>query len=222
MTELVVFDLDGTLIDSRRDLADSANLLVGECGGRRLDEAAIVGMVGEGVQVLVERALAAAGVAVVPPGAVARFSEIYGARLLRETRPYPGVPEMLDRAARVAPLAVLTNKPRAASRAILEGLGLGRFFRDIYGGDGPCPRKPDARGLWQLIENAGASRSASLLVGDSPIDVETGRAAGVPVCLARYGFGFARVTASMLAGVRLSVDSPLDLVPLLDRAGGKA
>jgi phosphoglycolate phosphatase len=218
MFELVVFDLDGTLIDSRRDLADSANALIAEYGGLGpLDEAAIVGMVGEGVQLLVQRALAAAGLPDVPSDVAAeRFMALYGERLLRETRPYPGVRETLALAAERVPLALLSNKPRAESRAIVEGLDLAGFFIDVYGGDAPYPRKPDPSGLWALSSRAGASPASTLLVGDSPIDLDTARAAGVPVCLARYGFGFAKITPSMLTGEERFIDRPEDLIPILD------
>jgi phosphoglycolate phosphatase len=213
---LVVFDLDGTLVDSRRDLADAANALIEEHGGRRLDQAAVVEMVGEGVELLVDRIMAAGGVQAVPPGAVGRFMEIYQDRMLVYTRLYPGIRETVERAARVARLAVLSNKPRAASREILEGLGIAPFFAEVYGGDGPCPRKPDPRGLWQLGGLAGASPAETLLVGDSPIDVATARAAGTPIALARYGFGYARVTAAMLTGGEWFLDRPEEVLDVIE------
>jgi phosphoglycolate phosphatase len=222
MIGLVVFDLDGTLIDSRRDLADAANVLIREHGGHPLDESTIVGMVGEGVDLLVSCALAAGGVPAVPPGAVARFMEIYGGRMLVHTRPYPGIPEALEAASRLAPLAVLSNKPRAASREILEGLGIARFFREVYGGDAPFPRKPDSRGLCHLAEVAGRTPAETLLVGDSPIDLQTARAAGTPIALARYGFGYARVTPAMLTGEELFIDRPGEVPRLIEGLRGRA
>jgi len=122
---LIVFDLDGTLVDSRRDLAESANALLAEYGCPALDEHAIGRMVGDGAATLVARALAAAGC---PPAteALPRFLAIYNGRLLRCTRAYPGVPELLEHLAARAALAVLTNKPLAATRQILEGLDLAR------------------------------------------------------------------------------------------------
>jgi phosphoglycolate phosphatase len=217
---LVVFDLDGTLVDSRRDLADAANALLEENGGRRLDQAAVVEMVGEGVDLLVGRIMAAGGVQTIPPDAVARFMEIYQGRMLVYTRLYPGIRETVERAARVTRLAVLSNKPRAASREILEGLGIARFFAEVYGGDGPCPRKPDPRGLWQLGGLAGAAPAETLLVGDSPIDLATARAAGTPIAVARYGFGYARVTAAMLTGRERFLDRPEEVLDVIERRTG--
>jgi phosphoglycolate phosphatase len=217
---VVVFDLDGTLVDSRRDLADSANQLIDEHGGRPLDQPAIVSMVGEGVELLVRRAMAAAGIAPVPPGAVARFTQIYGGRLLAHTRPYAGVPEALAAARPLARLAVLSNKPRAASRQILEGLGLAGLFDEVCGGDEAFPRKPDPAGLLGIVERLGASAGSALLVGDSPIDLRTARAAGTRVCLARYGFGFARIAADLLDGREHVIDDPRELIPLLRAANG--
>jgi len=111
---------------------------------------------------------------------------------------------------------VLTNKPRAATDAILEGLGLARFFGAcVVGGDGPFPRKPDAAGLVHLMSEAGAAPSETLLVGDSPVDLRTARAAGVPVCLARYGFGYLGFGVEKLAPVDWAIDQPADLLRVL-------
>lgn len=218
---LVVFDLDGTLVDSRRDLADAANALIGEHGGRRLDQAAVADMVGEGVELLVGRIMAAGGIETIPPGAVGRFMEIYHDRMLVNTRLYPGIRETVELAALVTRVAVLSNKPRAASREILEGLGIARFFTDVYGGDGPFPRKPDPRGLWQLGGLAGAAPDETLLVGDSPIDLATARAAGTRIALARYGFGYARVTPAMLTGAELFLDRPGQVLELIEKRTGE-
>jgi phosphoglycolate phosphatase len=185
---LVVFDLDGTLVDSWRDLASSANALLEGCGARPLPAREVAAMVGDGAATLVERVCRAAGVEP-PPDALARFLAIYDGHLLDSTRPYPGVPELLARLAARGPLAVLTNKPAAATRKILEGTGLARFFRTVVAGDGPLPRKPDPAGLRHLMAEAGAAPATTLLVGDAGVDVETARRAGTPFCLARYGFG---------------------------------
>jgi phosphoglycolate phosphatase len=188
---LIAFDLDGTLIDSCRDLADSANELVAELGGRPLAEAAIEGMVGGGAALLVQRALDAAGLDH-PPAAVARFLEIYDERLLNHTRLYDGIADVLHDAQRRARLAVLTNKPRAPSERILEALGIRVLFSDVVGGDGPYGRKPDPAGLTALMAAAGAPPERTLLVGDSFVDFETARQASVRCCLVSYGFGYRR------------------------------
>ncbi len=124
---LIVFDLDGTLVDSRKDIADAANLLLESCDAAPLPEDTIGRMVGDGAATLVARAFVAAGQAP-PPDALARFLYLYGRRLLAHTRPYPHMPETLEALSRRAPLAVLTNKPIAATREILSGLDLARYF----------------------------------------------------------------------------------------------
>jgi phosphoglycolate phosphatase len=191
---LIAFDLDGTLIDSRRDLADSANDLVLELGGRPLPEADIVRMVGEGAALLVRRALAAAGLDE-PEDAVARFLEFYDRRLLNHTRAYPGIAELVRDARAFARLVVLTNKPRQPSERILDGLGLRDLFDDVVGGDGPLPRKPDPAALQALMDAAGADQTRTLMIGDSPIDYRTAVAAQVQYCIVSFGFGFQNFTS---------------------------
>lgn len=186
---LIAFDLDGTLIDSRRDLADAANDLIAELGGRPLAEAAVAAMVGEGATLLVRRALMAAGLAE-PPDAVPRFLAFYDVRLLNYTRLYPGVVDVVRLAGEHARVAVLTNKPKDPTERILEGLGIRDLFEDVTGGDGPLPRKPDPAGLFALMESAGSGPQTTLLVGDSPIDFRTARNAGTRCCLVSFGFGF--------------------------------
>ena len=158
MFRLIVFDLDGTLVDSRQDIAESANATLVACGAQPLSEDAIGRMVGDGAPMLIARAFAAAGVEP-PPDALDRFLTIYDDRLLSHTRPYHGIPELLDQLARRASLAVLTNKPLAATRRILEGLDLSRYFPPdrMVGGDGPFPRKPDPAGLAHLMASAGVA-----------------------------------------------------------------
>ena len=189
---LIAFDLDGTLIDSRRDLADAANDLIAELGGLSLPEDAIAAMVGEGATLLVRRALTAAGLTE-PSDAVARFLAFYDARLLNYTRPYPGIIDVVRLAGEHARVAVLTNKPKGPTERILAGLGIRDLFDDVVGGDGPLPRKPDPAALFALMEAAGAGRQATLLVGDSPIDFRTARNAGTRCCLVSFGFGFRNV-----------------------------
>jgi phosphoglycolate phosphatase len=213
---LIAFDLDGTLVDSRRDLADSANELIVELHGTPLAEDAVGAMVGEGARVLVGRALRAAGLDGDAEGAalsrsLARFLEIYDRRLLQHTKPYPGVVEALTAAHREARLAVLTNKPTQATEAVLRGLDLRAFFDDVVGGDGEWPRKPDPAGLLRLMERAGASLTRTLLVGDSAIDHETAARAGVRCCLATYGFGYLSFPADRLNGQEWSVRTPAEL-----------
>jgi phosphoglycolate phosphatase len=190
MIDLVVFDLDGTLVDSHKDLAKAANLLVRELGGGVITEEAVVRMVGEGAAVLVRRALIASGLAPETPGALERFLALYDTCLLDQTLPYPGMVDALERLAPRFRLAVLTNKPTRATTTILEGLNLSRFFRIVVGGDTSLGRKPDPAGLLHIVNASGASPETTMLVGDSPVDRQTARNAGTSGCLARFGFGY--------------------------------
>jgi phosphoglycolate phosphatase len=187
----VVFDLDGTLVDSRHDIAKSANALLEASGAIPLPEEQIGRMVGDGAAMLVARAFTASGVEP-PPDALSRFLVIYDQRLLDSTRPYPGVPDVLDMLSARAQLAVLTNKPLGATRHILAGLDLDRYFREemVIGGDGRFPRKPDPGGLRHLAAISGHALESTLLVGDSVMDWRTSLRAPTAICLARYGFGY--------------------------------
>lgn len=211
---LFVFDLDGTLIDSRRDLADAANALIVERGGTPLAVDDIARMVGEGAALLVRRALTAAGLDPESPHALPRFLELYDERLLVHTRVYDGTREALDALHAIAPMAVLTNKPTHHTTAILDGLRLSHLFRWVLGGDGPLPRKPDPSALQELMTRAHASPERTVMIGDSAVDLATARAAGTRVCLVRYGFGFAASRPDVRPS-DLAVDRPADLVPAL-------
>ncbi len=213
---LVVFDLDGTLVDSRKDIADAANDLILECGGARLSDNAIGLMVGEGAAVLVARAFTAARVPQ-PPDALPRYLRLYEQRLLLHTRPYEGTEATLASLQSRFTLAVLTNKPIKAARQILAGLDLARYFDDalVLGGDGPHARKPDPQGLLQLVAASGAIAGRALMVGDSVIDYRTSRAAGASACLARYGFGSQGFPTDELEPRDLVIDKPAELVALL-------
>ena len=186
--ELVVFDLDGTLIDSARDLAASVNAAIERLrpGTPPVPLERVRTFVGDGAAMLVTRTLGAAGVAVPKEEALPVFLECYQARLLDTTVLYPGVRESLD-ALGDRRLAVLTNKPGEMSRRILEGLGVaGRFVRICGAGDVPA-KKPDPAGLRMLLEETGTPPAAAVLVGDSAVDVRTGRAAGVLTVGVTYG-----------------------------------
>jgi phosphoglycolate phosphatase len=216
---LVVFDLDGTLVDSRRDLADATNALIVELGGHALSEERVTAMVGDGAAMLVRRALTAASIDPDTPGVLDRFLTHYDARLLDHTRPYGGMVETLAALSRRARLAVLTNKPSAATERLLTGLELRSLFADVVGGDFLGPnnyegRKPEPNGLIGIIRRASVTPAETLLVGDSAIDLATARSVGTRICLARYGFGFHSVATPLDDDVAV-IDSPRDLVPLL-------
>jgi phosphoglycolate phosphatase len=216
MIRLVVFDLDGTLVDSHQDLADATNALLEELGKPPLATTAVTRMVGDGAAVLVKRALTDAGLNPETPGALQRFLVHYDARLLATTRPYPGMVGALETLRRTHRLAVLTNKPGKASRQILEGLELAGMFDDIIGGDTTFGRKPDQAGLLELVSRAQASAGETLLVGDSPVDLSTARRAGTRICLARYGFGY-RFEENGFRGDELFIDDPSALPAVVER-----
>jgi phosphoglycolate phosphatase len=186
---LVVFDLDGTLIDSSRDLAAAVNRALRRAapGAPALPEDVVRTFIGSGARVLVTRSVAEAGLAQSVDEVLALFLEEYRRGLLDATRLYPGTEDALSRL-RDRRLAVLTNKPGDMSRAILEGLGVkGRFFR-IYGAGDVEARKPDPAGLRRIAEEAGVDVEEAVMVGDSGIDVRTGRAAGALTAGVTYGF----------------------------------
>jgi phosphoglycolate phosphatase len=215
MYSLIVFDLDGTLIDSRRDITDAANALLASCGVEPLPEERIGAMVGDGAATLVARAFRAGGI-VPPPDVLERYLALYDACLLNHTRPYEGIVETIEGLAGRASLGVLTNKPIAPARRILDALDLARYFPAdaVLGGDGPFARKPDPSGLLHLAARVGAAADATLMVGDSAIDWRTARAARTQVCLARYGFGFHSVPVHELTSGERLISAPSELLTL--------
>ena len=184
---LVVFDLDGTLVDSSHDLTTGVNRMLASAGAPPLEHAQVRSFVGEGARRLIEKAKNARGLAQDVDALLPVFLAAYREVLLERTRLYPGIADLL---ARLAPrrLAVLTNKPGDMSRAILSGLGVAHFFDWIWGaGDFPS-RKPDPTGLQRLLAAAAVTPAEAAFIGDSAIDVRTARAAGVPAIGVTYGF----------------------------------
>ena len=212
---LIVFDLDGTLIDSRKDIADAANVVLQSSGASPLADEAIGRMVGDGAATLVTRAFAAAD-RTPPPDALARFLDAYGRCQLVHTRPYPGIPDALAALMARVPLALLTNKPLAATREILAALDLARYFPAdrVFGGDGPLPRKPAPDGLVRLAAHAAVDVDRTVLVGDSVIDWRTAHNAGARVCLVGYGFGFETFPTAQLTADDRVIDRPEALLSL--------
>jgi phosphoglycolate phosphatase len=213
---IIAFDLDGTLIDSARDLGDSVSELVESYGAAPLALPEAVAMVGDGAAVLVRRALERSGLDPATAGALDRFMQLYGRRLLDHTAPYPGVRESLALAVQRGPLAVLTNKPLGPSIGILEALGLRGFFTRIIGGDGEHGRKPDPAGLRALM--ALAPGEPIVMVGDTPADSGTAEAAGCAFVFARYGFGAAKFGHHPPATPYV-IDHARELSAVLDRIG---
>jgi phosphoglycolate phosphatase len=209
---LVAFDLDGTLIDSRQDLADAINELLGELGAAPLPIEAVGRMVGDGAAVLVSRALSAAASRTPVETALARFLELYERRLVATTRPYEGIPEVLEALRRTTRLAVLTNKPHESTMRLLRELSLAFPEEMVIGGDGPYARKPAPQGLLALSATAGADPRSTLLVGDSLVDVRTAHAAGSMLCLARYGYGCNEEAVGALTPEDWAIDAPVELL----------
>ena len=197
----VLFDLDGTLVETRLDIATGVNLMLSERGLGPLPVEQISRHVGRGARVLVTRCLDECGA---PPqseddisNAYASFHRAYSAHLLDTTRPYPGVEEMCRRLERggVA-MAIVSNKPEDLSRRVLDGVGLAGFFPVILGGDSLPIRKPDPAPLRHALSLLGISgesdarhTSTALMVGDSEIDIQAARAAGLSVAAVAWGFG---------------------------------
>jgi phosphoglycolate phosphatase len=212
---LIVFDLDGTLVDSQRDLADSANAMLGRYGAEPLGVAEVAAMVGDGARQLVARALEAARLDVDVSTALEAFLSLYEERLVSHTRPYPGIQETLDMLAGHARLAVLTNKPGRLSVQLLDHFNLSRYFASIIGADSTFQRKPDPAALRHLVAEASITPPAALMVGDSLVDVRTARAAGTGVCFVRYGFGHLRTPVVLQPG-ELEVATPPELPAALN------
>lgn len=203
----LVFDLDGTLIDSRRDITAAVNRMRAELGLPPLALERVVTMVGEGARLLVERALPERPEEV--DRALARYLEHYWGGCLETTRPYPGVPEMLASLSALYPLALLSNKGEALSRKILDGLDLSRFFCQLLGGDSLATRKPDPGGLRLLAERLEIPVERLLLVGDTWIDAETARNAGCAFALVEWGFPRSVKLDGVKADLRVSTAGEL-------------
>ena len=215
----LAFDLDGTLIDSRRDLAGAVNQVRHELGFEPLEIPEIVSMVGRGARVLVRRALPEEVAGEAFDRAFAAFLDRYYDRCLEETRPFEGVEAMLEALAPRFPLGLLTNKPERPTRKILTGLGLGEFFGVVIGGDTLEVRKPDP-GTLRVVARRLAVRLPDLLyVGDSATDGETAEAAGIRLALVDWGFGDAEELAPFDAVLRPK--TPAELARGLAGLGGR-
>ncbi len=231
---LLVFDLDGTLIDSAQDLCNSVNEALKEFNREPLPDPAIASFVGNGAPMLMRRSLALASN--LPPdevdeelfnNAYAFFLQYYREHKLDFTYAYEGVLEALkalgdlhDQPAGPArAMAVLTNKPVRPARGICEGLGLANYFLHIYGGDSFPAKKPDPLGLRSLMKEAGAQPDETVMIGDSAVDVQTARNAGAWALGCAFGFGPQNL---MDAPPDIVVDSALEWAQVLSPAGSRA
>jgi len=187
--DLAIFDLDGTLIDSKLDLAYSVNATLEHLGRAPLPHERIFSYVGSGAPVLIRRAMGAEASDAECEAALKFFIHYYHEHRLDYTVLYPGVHETLIALHESGvQLAVLTNKPVRISDAIVDGLGVGKLFFRIYGGNSFPEKKPSPVGIVQLLRESGAGRDRTLMVGDSSVDIETARNAGVCSCGLTYGF----------------------------------
>jgi phosphoglycolate phosphatase len=193
----IAFDLDGTLIDSRHDLAAAINQMRRELGRGELDVDQVLGMIGEGARKLVRRALGGDPPDELLERGLARFFDNYETECTRRTRPYCGIDELLAEMASRLPLALVTNKPERFSRRIVEHLGWGGRFDPLIGGDTLPARKPQPAGLQAVCARHGVAPAELLLVGDSRIDAQTATAAGSALVLVAWGYAGAAERAAL-------------------------
>ena len=184
----LIFDLDGTLIDSKLDLIHSVNAMLRELGRTPLADETISGYIGRGAPQLVAQALGNGASDEEQKQALKFFLSYYEEHKMDTTRAYPGVAETLEELAGL-PMAVLTNKPARISVRILHEMGLAKYFRAIYGGNSFETKKPDPLGAMTILSEFGASPQEAMLVGDSEVDVQTARNAGTLAVAVNYGFG---------------------------------
>lgn len=184
----LVFDLDGTLIDSKRDLVQSVNATLRKMSRAELPEDLVASYVGSGAPVLISRVLGATAKPEELQNALKFFLAHYEEHKLDFTKEYPGVREALDQL-RGVPMAVLTNKPVNISKRILEGLQLAKYFRAIYGGNSFATKKPDPLGATTILTELGVAAGNAAMVGDSEVDVQTARNSGMIAAIVNFGFG---------------------------------
>jgi phosphoglycolate phosphatase len=209
----LIFDLDGTLIDSERDLVDASNAMLRELARAELPPATISSYIGHGARSLCASALGPGATAAQLAQALQIFLGHYEAHKLDYTRAYPGVCAALESFSQAnIPMAVLTNKPTQISEQILQGLGLTRHFSAVYGGDSFAAKKPDPAGVHKILEQFSVAPSDTLFIGDSEVDVQTARNAGTIAVTVNHGFGQHNRAAHP---ADLYVDGLSELVPLL-------
>lgn len=207
----VVLDLDGTLVDTKDDITAATNVTLAALGLPPQDPGMLLGYVGNGARALLERALGDEHGARIDEG-LGVFMPWYRAHLLDHAVVYPGLREVLDAlAGEGAVFSVLTNKLEDMSASILRGLDLEALCPRLIGGDTLPVRKPDPTGLRQLIAATGVAPGATLMVGDSAVDVATGRNAGVPTCAVFWGFNGQVVRA---AGADVEIAEPSELLAI--------
>jgi phosphoglycolate phosphatase len=190
--EAIVWDLDGTLVDSAPDLATALNTVLDMRGFANHSLETIRGMIGNGVPKLIERGFNAIGVRLQPEQLeqlIPIFVKVYSECATEQTRPYPHIVETLEQLqAMNIPMGVCTNKPEALSRQILDGLDLSKYFSSVVGGDTTSTRKPDPQPLLRCLQELVTEPKAAMMIGDSTVDVDAARAAGVEVGVVPWGY----------------------------------
>lgn len=209
----IIFDLDGTLVDSAPDLCGVVNDMLKQHGRVLLDMDDIRRMVGDGAAKLIERGFGATGGLPAPlPDLTKEFIRLYETRIADETRPFPGVVATLERFKTAGlRMGVCTNKTTRLSTKLLDALDLSRFFTSVVGGDGPA-RKPDPRHIQAVMNELGANAANTVMVGDSSNDVAAARAAGIPVFVVPFGYTSVHPTALGADDVLRSFDDLQRLV----------
>ena len=211
MHPVAVFDLDGTLVDSAPDIHAALDRLMAGLGLPGFTRPEVVGMIGDGVRVLVGRALAARG-RPFAEAALADFTADYTARAAEQTALFPGIAEVLAGLEAAGwRLAVCTNKPAVATAALLEALGLAGRFAAVGGGDSFPTRKPDPAHVRATLALAGGSADRAVMIGDHRNDVVAGIGAGLPCVFASWGYG----TPAMAEGAAAVAARPQELATLL-------
>jgi phosphoglycolate phosphatase len=206
-----LFDLDGTLIDSKTDLVAAVNAMLRATGRPEQSTEIVASYIGHGAPRLIASVLGSSASDVERAEGLRIFLEHYEEHKLDATRAYPGVGEGLKALADLGlPMAVLTNKPVKISVEILRGLGLEKYFQGIYGGDSFAAKKPDPAGALQILRELRASPEETAMVGDSDVDLETARNSGMLAVAVNYGFG------KRVSPADVYVDSLVELGALVD------
>ena len=220
MAKALIFDLDGTLVDTAPDLAGALNAVLAAAGRATLDVGELRPLMTQGALALIRRGFELTGATLGDTemeAARAAFLDYYGANLATQSRPFPGVRETLaSLATSFRALGVCTNKPEGLSRRLFDALDLTGFFGAVLGGDSLAVRKPDPEHLWATIDALGAGRGEAVMIGDSANDVATARNASVPVIVVSYGYRDAPAAALDADAV---IDSFAELPAALARLG---